>query len=1030
MNPYILCQVNGLSTEMLIDSGADINTLSTDTWFKMMKAWDEDKIELRELEWGNSTRPLKAYAASTPLQVEASFMATFQVQGTEKKTEARVYAIQGAEKSLLGRETATLLGVLRLGLNVFSCEQGLSTSEAFPKVPGVLVHFDIDDTVVPTKNSYYHIPAAFRKPVRERLEEMKKKGIIEEVKKAPRWISGMSLVPKGKDDFRLVVNMRGPNRAIKRAFHPLPTIEEIRVRLTGATVFTKLDIKNAFHHLELDEESRELTVFQTETGMHQFTRLVFGVNCAPEIFQRAMEAILAGIEGIVVFIDDILIFSKDNESMEQRTESVLSKLRENNLTINKEKCEFSQTRVKFLGHQLSSNGFEIDEEKIRDVLSFSAPENPTDLRSYLGLATYLADYIENFADLVNPMWEVLKKQPFQWSSEANRAFESSKTRIAKCTTTLGFFSETDRTIVYTDASPHALGAVLVQENEKGARIICFASKTLTATEKAYPQVQKEALGIVWAVERLYFYLMGREFTIRTDARGLSFIFDSDKTSCKRALNRADGWALRLSCYNYKIEWITGKENLADPSSRLCKTTVPFEAKEYEPGLICQVTVSPTRPFGAVSLEQIRAASREDRELVKLYHAVENDVWDADMAKFGKIRDELTTSDDMILRAGAAVIPESLRPKILALAHEGHPGMTAMKSILKDRVWWPRMMTEVEEFVKSCEKCAITGNPEKPVPMQMTELPQEPWSKLAIDFNGPHSVCGGKSIAVLVDYYSRFLTAEFVKTTDFASLEPVLERTFGLLGNPRSIRSDNGPPFNGHEWEVFCKHRNIVTEYSTPANPQQNGLVERYMQLVNKAITIAVASGTRCEEALAKAVAAHNAAQQRTTGMAPEVLLFGRRRRGQIPEIATKHIEIDENEVRDRDRSNKHKSKQREDEKRRARPPAVAIGDEVYVKRHLKGKDETRFNNERFTVIGGTRGDFMLEGSSGRILQRNITQLKKAPPASGEQANDKDDPREMILVKETEKGQRKRSKPAYLSDYVCELTTKPEETLKL
>jgi hypothetical protein len=137
---------------------------------------------------------------------------------------------------------------------------------------------------MPTKNAYYNVPAAFQDRARERLEEMEAMGIIESVKEAPEWISGMSLVPKGKTDFRLVVNMQGPNRAIRRAFHMLPTLEEIRVRLDGATIFYKLNIKNAFYHLELDEESRKLTTFQTDSGMKRFKRLLFGVNCAPEFF--------------------------------------------------------------------------------------------------------------------------------------------------------------------------------------------------------------------------------------------------------------------------------------------------------------------------------------------------------------------------------------------------------------------------------------------------------------------------------------------------------------------------------------------------------------------------------------------------------------------------------------------------------------------------------------------------------------------------------------------------------------------------
>jgi hypothetical protein len=136
--------------------------------------------------------------------------------------------------------------------------------------------------------------------------------------------------------------------------------------------------------------------------------------------------------------------------------------------------------------------------------------------------------------------------------------------------------------------------------------------------------------------------------------------------------------------------------------------------------------------------------------------------------------------------GAIVIPKELRKKTLRLAHVGHPGMTATKSILRARVWWPKMNTEVEEWVINCMGCALTSNGERPAPMRATQLPTEPWSKLAIDFNGPHVACGGQSVAVLIDYYSRYMVARFVKSTGFSNLQPFLDEVFHLLGNPASI----------------------------------------------------------------------------------------------------------------------------------------------------------------------------------------------------------------------------------------------------
>ena len=195
----------------------------------------------------------------------------------------------------------------------------------------------------------------------------------------------------------------------------------------------------------------------------------------------------------------------------------------------------------------------------------------------------------------------------------------TKNAICENTLKLGYFNKGKKTVLYADASPVAVGAVLVQEkgNKGNQQIISFASKTLTETQKYYPQIQREALAIVWAVERFYFYLLGRHFTIRTDARGLSFIFDKEKVSCKRALNRAEGWALRLGAYDYEIEWIKGRENIADPPSRLCTKTEPFETKVYIPGEIGAPTIVPRQPFEALTLETHKKETAQDTDLIQV-----------------------------------------------------------------------------------------------------------------------------------------------------------------------------------------------------------------------------------------------------------------------------------------------------------------------------------------------------------------------------------------------------------------------------
>lgn len=459
------CSLGGSPiTDFLIDSGADVNVLSEADWRQLELDYEKGESILYDVT-KKCSKAILAFASVKPLRVLASFNAWVDVPGGRKpRVFSKFFAVAGAKRSLLGRATAIEMRVLQIGLGVNSVEAATKAEGAreFPAIPGIEIDFDIDAGIPATKNAYYSVPAAFSARARERLLEMESQGIIERVTHAPKYISGMSAVPKGKNDFRLVVNMKGPNRSIRRQYHRLPVWNEIQRKLQGAVVFTKLDLKAAFHHVRLAKASRDITTFMTESGMYRFKRLVFGVNCAPEIFQRVMENILRDIPNVIIFIDDILIYGDTEDELAVTTEQVMSALRVNNLTLNEEKCEFNKRKVTFLGHELTAEGFNIDEKKVATIKSFREPRTTSELRSFLGMATYVSAYIPMFAELTDPLWRAATKKGFVWGPEQAVAFEKTKEAVASCTVKQGYFSDTDKTIVYTDASPNGLGAALVQ----------------------------------------------------------------------------------------------------------------------------------------------------------------------------------------------------------------------------------------------------------------------------------------------------------------------------------------------------------------------------------------------------------------------------------------------------------------------------------------------------------------------------------------------------------------------------------------
>ena len=530
--------------------------------------------------------------------------------------------------------------------------------------------------------------------------------------------------------------------------------------------------------------------------------------------------------------------------------------------------------------------------------------------------------------------------------------------------------------------------------------------------------------------------------IRTDAEGIGFIFKKESAQDKRAVSRADGWALRISAYDFEIECIPGNKNIADVLSRLYEgLDGPYIEKEVS-GEICVVDDSDLADVefeeGSLTAGEIKIETEKDFELQEVYTAVEEDNWDAVnnpeiSPLFRKVREQLGTRQGIITKQGAVVLPKTLRARALTIAHEGHPGMTAMKSILRARVWWPGMKEDIEEKVRSCEPCLLTARQDKPVPMLRSRLPEGPWQDLAVDFSGPHAKFGGVYIFVIVDYYSRYLSLSILRATDFESVMKAYEDLFQRYGYPGSIKSDNGPPFNGKPYKDYCTARGILARFSTPLFPQQNGMAERYMQVVNKAMCIAVSEGTDYRTELSKAVRAHNSAENRTTGRVPEELMFARKIRRHLPLVTETQVTVNREELRERDERQKAIGKEREDRKRKARTTEICQGDLVVVLNTTRAKDEPRFDKTKYVVVEIERGDLTLVSDDGKITKRNVTHVKKVSRQQREYREELED--EMSSREQVEEpsvqahssrrsdtsqprtSERQRSAPKYLKDYV-------------
>ncbi|KAG5893745.1 hypothetical protein JTB14_001389 [Gonioctena quinquepunctata] len=357
--------------------------------------------------------------------------------------------------------------------------------------------------------------------------------------------------------------------------------------------------------------------------------------------------------------------------------------------------------IMFPRHNLSHKGIDADQEKVKTILQFRPPTSKEEVRSFLGLVTYLGKFIPDLATTTEPLRQLTRRDAkFNWSEEHNNHFEKLKQVLTK-PPTLSYFDPKKRTRLIADASPVALGAVLIQFECDTPKVVSFASKGLSDTERRYSQTEKESLALVWAVERFYFYLTGLEFELVTDHKPLEAIFKPTS----RPPARIERWVLRLQAFKFKVIYQRGKSNIADSISRLCRINDTCTADKDSDLHIFAIVERGTPE--AMSISEITAGSLRDPELLYAIRKMDDNSWEtSDKNVYYPFRLELTNLGPILLRNNRIVIPVSQRQQILTLAHEGHPGETVMKRRLRAKVWWPLIDRQVEQFVKHCRDCLI------------------------------------------------------------------------------------------------------------------------------------------------------------------------------------------------------------------------------------------------------------------------------------------------------------------------------------
>ena len=806
-----------------IDTGADVTVISE-------KEYDSAK----DGPLTSASKTLNGPSQET-LDVQGQFIAQLQRTDTKAKTTQEIYVVKGLTKPLLGRPAITALNLVAFVGNI----QLQEVMEKFPTLFTGLGRLK-DSYCIKLKQGAQpfalsaprRIPIPLLPKVKQELDRMTKLGVITEVTEPTEWCAGMVIVPKPNGQVRICVDLTKLNVNICRERHILPSVETLLAQLGGAKHFSKLDANSGFWQIEMDPESSKLTTFITPFGRFKFNRLPFGITSAPEHFQRRMNQILAGMEGIVCLIDDILVYGRTQDEHDQRLLAVLKKIQDAGLTLNKDKCEFNTTSIKFLGQVVDSEGVKADPAKIRAILELKPPTNVKELRHLLGMANQLSKFSPNLAQETKPLRDLLsKKNQWTWGNPQEIAFTKLK-QLLSSDQILALYNPALKTIVSADASAYGLGAVLRQCQSNGdLRPVAYISRALTETEQKYAQIEKEALAATWACERFQDYLIGLYFHLETDHKPLVPLL-STKNIDEMPL-RIQRFRLRLMRYHYSISHVAG-ENLctADTLSRAPLYDPDLQAEQFQQDIQAYVNLIVDHfPATDNKIKEIIQEQEQDTVCQKIKTFCQSG-WPnkSDLERVLKpyaiVKHELTIVRGILLRGKRIVIPSKLQIDIVNRLHSGHQGISKCRQLAQENVWWPGIGKDIKNTILDCPVCCQYRSPGTE-PLMPTELPERPWQKVATDlFEWEKS-----QYLLVVDYYSRFIEISKLSTASSPQVITHLKSIFARHGIPQTIVSDNGPQYSSDLFDKFSQEYGFVHVKSSPKYPQANGEAERAVRTI-------------------------------------------------------------------------------------------------------------------------------------------------------------------------------------------------------
>ncbi len=693
----------------------------------------------------------------------------------------------------------------------------------------------------------YSLTEEESKVLKEYIDENLKKGFIRPSESPAGY---PVLFQKKKDgSLRLCVDYKKLNAVTVRNSYPIPLISDIIERVKGATHFTKLDLRSAYNLIRIREGDEYKTAFRTKYGHYEYLVMPFGLTNAPATFQSFINYVLRPFleKFVILYLDDILIFSKGEQEHHKHVEMVLKKLLENNLYAKLEKCEFDKDQVEFLGYVLSGKGIATDPKKIEAIKNWPRPQSVKDVQRFVGLCNYYRRFVQNFAKLAKPLHQLTKKNvKFEWSSEAENSFKTLKEKLISSPILIHPNPE-QQFIVECDASNFAIGAILSQHDKNNVlHPVAYFSRALNNAEKNYSITEKELLAIKCAFSNWRHLLLGarHQIVVYTDHRNLIYTLGG-----KVGNQRQHRWHLFFQEYNFKLVYRQGRKNGKPDSLSRRPDYLDSDQTEVNSECILDAKNIDTKPcfIGIVNniINKINKEIKNDDFAfkVKLYLDSGNH---PNLRKPYQKMYKFKIMNNLLFYNNLLYIPEKVRLFILTKCHEnpssGHVGIAKTEELITRNYWWPQLHKDVVEFVKTCETCIrnkVTRHKKYDF-LHPLETPKQPWESIEIDFLcGLPESKGYTVIMVVVDRLTKMIHLipfKDIPTTEETAKE-FLRNIYKLHGLPRDIITDRGTQFTSDLWKELLSALRIQAKVATTDHHETVGQVERCNSFIEQYLRI-------------------------------------------------------------------------------------------------------------------------------------------------------------------------------------------------